>query len=160
MQEYPTDLIAGLTGWAQSLRRRKRSSQRSRSVSESNWNTSSQTSGDHTTQSSDQNYFIMRTNWNITIQILLSLWSARGRSQIYALPSRTGKAGRQKKAGGGGWSATLALTVSKCENFDFFLIEISFFDTQNTFNVIAMGLKMHFSCPFRGCQNEGPASCK
>ena len=39
----------------------------------------------------DQNYFIMRTNWNITIQILLSLWSARGRSQIYALPSRTGK---------------------------------------------------------------------
>ena len=19
---------------------------------------------------------------------------------------------------------------------------------------------MHFSCPFRGCQNEGPASCK
>ena len=102
VQEYPTDLIAGLTGWAQSLRRRKRSSQKSRSVSESNWNTSSQTSGDHTTQSSDQNYFIMRTNWNITIQILLSLWSARGRSQIYALPSRTGKAGRQKKAGGWG----------------------------------------------------------
>ena len=91
MQEYPTDLIAGLTGRAQSLRRRKRSSQRSRSVSESNWNTSSQTSGDHTTQSWDQKYFIMRTNWNITIQILLSLWSARGRSQIYALPSRTGK---------------------------------------------------------------------
>ena len=94
VQEYPTDLIAGLTGWAQSLRRRKRSSQRSRSVSESNWNTSSQTSGDHITQSSElssEHQNIMRTNWNITIQVLLSLWSARGRSQIYALPSRTGK---------------------------------------------------------------------
>ena len=94
VQEYPTDLIAGLTEWAQSLRRKKRSSQRSRSVSESNWNTSSQTSGDHTTQSlelSSEHQNIMRTNWNITVQVLLSLWSARGRSQIYALPSRTGK---------------------------------------------------------------------
>ena len=60
----------------------------------------------------------------------------------------------------GGGAATSALTVSECEHFDFFLIEIGFFDTQNTFYLIVNGLKNAFSCPCRGCQNEGPASCK
>ena len=49
---------------------------------------------------------------------------------------------------GGRGSATSALTISKCENFDLFFIEIWFFDTQNTFYLIVRGLKNAFFMPF------------
>ena len=48
----------------------------------------------------------------------------------------------------------------KHHDHDLFFIEIWFFDTQNTFHLIVKGLKMHFSCPCRGCENKGLASCK
>ena len=81
--------------------------------------------------------------------------------------------GQADRKGGGGGSATSALTVSKCENFDpffplkfdslilktyikqmwkfwpIFFIEIWFFDTQNTFYLIGKCLKK-FACPFCG----------
>ena len=47
-----------------------------------------------------------------------------------------------------GGSAPSALTVSKCENFYPFFIEIWFFDTQNTCYLIVMGLKNAFFMPF------------
>ena len=54
-----------------------------------------------------------------------------------------GQADRKEGVG----SVTSALTVSKCENFDFFFIEIGFFDTQNTFYLIVEGLKNTFFMP-------------
>ena len=73
------------------------------------------------------------------------------------------KASRQKEVDilrGGEGSATSALTVRKCENFDPFSIEIWFCDTQNTFYLIVKGLKNAFFMPFLWLSEWAPASCK
>ena len=57
------------------------------------------------------------------------------------------------RKGGGRGSATLDLTVSKCEISDLFF----------QWNLILWHRKhilTRISCPLSGCQNEGPASCK
>ena len=54
-------------------------------------------------------------------------------------------------------SATSALTVSKCENFDFFSLKLDSLTLKTHFISFGRVSKMHFSCPFLGCQNEGPA---
>ena len=62
---------------------------------------------------------------------------------------------------GGRRSSPSALTISKCENFyPFFHWNLDSLTLKTHSISMCRFSKMHFSCPFCGCQNEWPASCK